>query len=60
MNRLIFILFVALICSCTNPEGYEFMPNMYRSPSLETYGQNTYFSDSFTIYLHGGAKHSPL
>lgn len=46
MNRLIFILFVALICSCTNPEGYEFMPNMYRSPSLETYGQNTYFSDS--------------
>ena len=22
------------------------MPDMYRSPSLETYGQNTYFSDS--------------
>jgi mono/diheme cytochrome c family protein len=36
-----------LITSCDNDgRGYEFMPNMYRSPSLETYGKNNVFSDS--------------
>ena len=36
-----------LITSCDNEgRGYEFMPNMYRSPSLETYGKNNVFSDS--------------
>jgi len=38
-----YILFV----SCGNDgRGYEYMPNMYRSPSLETYGKNTVFKDS--------------
>ena len=47
MNKIYLITLLALICSCSNPgPGYEFMPNMYRSPSLETYGQNSYFSDS--------------
>lgn len=47
MNKIYLIVFLALICSCSNPgPGYEFFPNMYRSPSLETYGQNSYFSDS--------------
>jgi mono/diheme cytochrome c family protein len=36
-----------LITSCDNDgRGYEYMPNMYRSPSLETYGKNNVFSDS--------------
>ena len=36
-----------LIVSCGNDgRGYEYMPNMYRSPSLETYGKNTVFRDS--------------
>ena len=36
-----------LIVSCGNDgRGYEYMPNMYRSPSLDTYGQNTIYSDS--------------
>ena len=36
-----------LIISCGNDgRGYEYMPNMYRSPSLETYGKNSVFSDS--------------
>lgn len=37
-----------VITSCTNNDGrgYEYMPNMYRSPSLETYGMNSVFSDS--------------
>ena len=36
-----------LIVSCGNDgRGYEYMPNMYRSPSLETYGKNKVFSDS--------------
>ena len=48
MNR-VFIAFTFLffVSSCSNPgPGYEYMPNMYRSPSLETYGQNTVFNDS--------------
>ena len=46
MNKVILkIGFFAVVISLTacsgdsNP-GYEFMPNMYRSPSQETYGQN--------------------
>ena len=36
-----------LLVSCGNDgRGYEYMPNMYRSPSLETYGKNTIFKDS--------------
>ena len=30
----------------TTPSSYEFMPNMYRSPSLETYSMNNVFADS--------------
>tara|TARA_B100001142_G_scaffold6323_1_gene6424 strand:+ start:866 stop:1450 length:585 start_codon:yes stop_codon:yes gene_type:complete len=33
--------------SCGNDgRGYEYMPDMYRSPSLETYGKNKVFADS--------------
>ena len=51
MNKnTIYILFISIIislASCTNSgRGYEYMPNMYRSPSLDTYGQNTIYSDS--------------
>ena len=47
MNKLIlklaFISVVVFLSSCggDSDPGYEFMPNMYRSPSLETYGENT-------------------
>ncbi|MFQ3332805.1 MAG: mono/diheme cytochrome c family protein [Thalassomonas sp.] len=47
MNKLIlklaFISGVVFLSSCggDSDPGYEFMPNMYRSPSLETYGENT-------------------
>ena len=46
MNKLIlklaFISGVVFLSSCggDSDPGYEFMPNMYRSPSLETYGEN--------------------
>ncbi|MBC8464393.1 MAG: cytochrome c [Bacteroidetes bacterium] len=30
----------------TTPSSYEFMPNMYRSPSMETYSMNNVFADS--------------
>tara|TARA_B100000315_G_C14452239_1_gene529686 strand:+ start:194 stop:784 length:591 start_codon:yes stop_codon:yes gene_type:complete len=33
------IIFMASCTGDSNP-GYEYMPNMYRSPSLETYGVN--------------------
>ena len=29
-----------------NSPGLEYMPDMYRSPSLETYGENAFFADS--------------
>lgn len=44
------LVFLLAFSSCSNnaddKTGYEFMPDMYRSPSLEIYGSNTYFSDS--------------
>ncbi|MGB1307012.1 MAG: cytochrome c, partial [Flavobacteriales bacterium] len=43
-------LVLSLLSSCSNNEvgkpGYEFMPDMYRSPSLEIYSSNTFFKDS--------------
>ena len=47
-NKILLIIFVSVfISSCSNNgAGYEYMPNMYRSPSLETYGKNNFFSDS--------------
>lgn len=29
-----------------NSPGYEYMPDMYRSPSFETYGKNEFYGDS--------------
>ena len=44
---IIIAFFYMLIVSCGNDgRGYEYMPNMYRSPSLETYGKNQVFKDS--------------
>ena len=44
---IIILSFYFAITSCdNNGRGYEYMPNMYRSPSLETYGMNAVFTDS--------------
>src|SRR3954463_8523567 len=44
-------VFIQLV-SCTNDDpkkaGYEYMPDMYRSPSYETYSSNPLFADSMT------------
>ena len=52
---LIYIIpfaFAALVSSChytvTTKPGYEYMPDMYRSPSYETYSSNPNFPDSIT------------
>ena len=48
------LLVVTLLSACvkdTSKPGYEFMPDMYRSPSLEIYGVNTYFEDSLNARL---------
>lgn len=40
-----------LLSSCSeDPKhpGYEYMPDMYRSPSYETYSPNPFFADSMT------------
>lgn len=45
---------VVLMSSCTtdpNSPGVEFMPDMYRSPSYETYSTNPFFKDSMTAQL---------
>ena len=46
MNKpvIIFIILLSLY-SCTSETGYEFMPNMYRSPSLETYSEDKLSKD---------------
>jgi len=39
---------VVMLSSCTKDPlspGVEYMPDMYRSPSYETYGENPYFED---------------
>ena len=46
-NSVILFLAFFVIVGCDNDgRGYEYMPDMYRSPSLETYGQNNIFNDS--------------
>jgi mono/diheme cytochrome c family protein len=43
-----------LMSSCTkdpNSPGVEYMPDMYRSPSYETYSTNPVFKDSMTAQL---------
>lgn len=48
-NRILLILCFCIIISCDNDgRGYEYMPNMYRSPSLETYSINNFFKDSLS------------
>ncbi|MCF8461657.1 MAG: cytochrome c, partial [Flavobacteriales bacterium] len=45
---------VVLMSSCTtdpNSPGVEYMPDMYRSPSYETYSTNPVFKDSMTAQL---------
>ena len=48
MNKYLIIIVLSFtIISCdNNGRGYEYMPDMYRSPSFETYGQNSVFTDS--------------
>ncbi len=38
---LLLISITFLSCADENTPGYEFMPNMYRSPSIETYSEHT-------------------
>ncbi len=43
LTKIKFISGILLFSACTGGDsspGYEFMPNMYRSPSQETYGEN--------------------
>jgi mono/diheme cytochrome c family protein len=46
------VYLISLLSSCAYEDmkttGYEFMPDMYRSPSYETYSANPVFSDSMT------------
>jgi mono/diheme cytochrome c family protein len=51
LNALLLLPLVAivLLTSCgkdSSKPGYEFMPDMYRGPSLETYSSNNVFADS--------------
>ena len=48
---IIFALYMLLISCSNDGRGYEYMPDMYRSPSLETYGKNNVFSDSINARL---------
>ena len=57
INYICFVL-VILFTACgdsasdgkpfTSHPGYEYMPNMYRSPSYETYSENPLFKNNST------------
>jgi mono/diheme cytochrome c family protein len=46
------VVLLSILASCkytdTTKPGYEYMPDMYRSPSYETYSSNPNFPDSLT------------
>ena len=56
MKKIFFYILPAAVIiqlsSCANDDpkkpGYEYMPDMYRSPSYETYSENPNFPDSMT------------
>ncbi len=52
LSYIIPLAFITVGSSChytdTTKPGYEFMPDMYRSPSYETYSGNPNFPDSIT------------
>ncbi len=52
VSIIVSVAAVAQLASCTNDDpkkpGFEYMPNMYRSPSYETYSSNPLFADSMT------------
>lgn len=52
LSYIIPLAFSSLASSChytdTTKPGYEYMPDMYRSPSYETYSSNPNFPDSIT------------
>ncbi|HNP49219.1 MAG TPA: cytochrome c, partial [Bacteroidia bacterium] len=52
LKYMIPVVAIAMTSSCSNDDpkkpGVEYMPNMYRSPSYETYSSNPNFSDSMT------------
>ena len=56
MKKILLYIFLAAVVyqlqSCTNEDpkkpGNEYMPDMYRSPSYETYSENPNFKDSIT------------
>ena len=61
MNKLfvrigIFSVIVILVsCGGDSSPGYEYMPNMYRSPSIETYGEHIVLRDtSYMIEAYTG------
>lgn len=50
-NLLFYLLIISSFSSCTSDTlspGVEFMPDMYRSPSYETYSVNALYSDSMS------------
>jgi len=51
-SSIFYFAFILVLSSCgkkdANSPGVEFMPDMYRSPSLETYSEDDFFTDSMS------------
>jgi len=52
------IIVFSVSCAGDSSPGYEFMPNMYRSPSIETYGEHIVLRD--TSYMIEGYTGIPV
>ena len=52
------VIFILVSCGGDSSPGYEFMPNMYRSPSIETYGEHIVLRD--TSYMIEGYTGIPV
>ena len=50
---ILYIVLGLFITSCNNDgRGYEFMPDMYRSPAIEAYSESDIYKNNMLSLIH--------